>query len=267
MPIIQITNSNAPEIEHYKKKSGTDHNIRIICEGLNILDRLLVSDFKIDSVLVCDNKLTQIPSSLPDDIPIYAISKQDLSTLLGKGYKTGIYACAIKKEYKFEQLDNSKNNKPMVLLALSNITTPRNVGAIIRTSAGLGANGVLLSEDCCKAFDRQVIRVSMGAIFHIPVIQSSQMVNDLIHLKEQHQFTIITTTLGHTAIPLSKFRMTSLPIKKIIIVMGNEAIGLNDDLLNLSDYQLTIPMTKHTDSLNVGMASAIFLYQLMADQF
>ncbi len=140
-----------------------------------------------------------------------------------------------------------------------------NLGALLRISAGLGANGLLLGQRCCDPYWRRSIRVSMGAIFKLPVGRSLDIINDLKNLRDEQGFTLLATVLDSQAEPLWAINR---PLRddrpdRVALLVGNEAQGLSKSIVHLCDRKVTIPMHHATDSLNVAVATAIGLYQLV----
>jgi tRNA G18 (ribose-2'-O)-methylase SpoU len=149
-----------------------------------------------------------------------------------------------------------------IVTVCQEITNPENVGTLIRVSAAFGARAMVLGERCCDPFFRQSIRVSMGTIFALPIIRSQNLLRDLDELADRGGFERLAAVLSVDAQPLRDVR----PPARAAVVFGSEAQGLDPATIRHCDRKVTIPMRRGTDSLNVAIAAAVFLYQLTADE-
>jgi tRNA G18 (ribose-2'-O)-methylase SpoU len=130
-----------------------------------------------------------------------------------------------------------------------------NIGSLIRISAGFGVDAMILGERCHDPFFRQSVRVSMGAVFKLPIVQSIDIHADLQTLKSAG-IQLVATVLDEDAEPL----VSATRADRVAILFGNEAQGIERSLIDLCDRRVTIPMKLGTDSLNVSVAAGIFLY-------
>ncbi|MDW8263653.1 MAG: RNA methyltransferase, partial [Phycisphaerales bacterium] len=148
---------------------------------------------------------------------------------------------------------------PVLLVVCPEISNSENLGGLIRVSAALGATAMLLGERSCDPLFRQTIRVSMGAIFSLPIGQSRDCLADLRDL-QRLGVTRIATVLDESATPLASFGPRP---PRCALLFGNEAQGLPPAYVDLCERRLTIPMCLGTDSLNVAVAAGIILHHLV----
>jgi TrmH family RNA methyltransferase len=145
-----------------------------------------------------------------------------------------------------------------VALWLDRVQDPGNVGAIIRSAAGLGAAVVLLSPDCADPFRPVAVRGSAGAVFRLPIeraVPAGAAVERLRSIGGE------VWASGSGGRPLESWRMT----EPGLILLGAEGAGLSDETADLADGTVTIPMNRDIDSLNVAVAVGILLQHLRAD--
>jgi tRNA G18 (ribose-2'-O)-methylase SpoU len=137
------------------------------------------------------------------------------------------------------------------------VQDPTNLGSINRSAAAFGCASLVLGSQCADPFSRRVLRVSMGAALHLPIVESRDLAADLDVLRRA-DFTLVATVIDPTAEPLATFQRP----EKLALLLGSEGHGLGPDWLSMCDRRVTIPMQLGIDSLNVAIAAAVFLYHL-----
>ncbi len=141
------------------------------------------------------------------------------------------------------------------ILALDEIQDPGNLGTIIRSAVAFNIDTIILSDDTVDLYNSKVIRASQGLLFHINIIRKN-LLETIPKLKENN-YQIIGTkvTHGNSLKSIAKF-------EKFVIIMGNEGNGISEDVQNLCDQFIYIDMNEACESLNVGVATSIILYEL-----
>jgi TrmH family RNA methyltransferase len=134
------------------------------------------------------------------------------------------------------------------------VSDPGNLGTILRTCDWFGVDAVLLGKGCVSLYNEKVVRSTSGSIFHLPIYEDVDLLKTLPELKN-NGFTLVSTVMdGESLI------QTLLP-EKTVLVLGNEAHGVNEAVKKISDRQVSIPRFGNAESLNVGVACAVFLSQ------
>lgn len=131
-----------------------------------------------------------------------------------------------------------------------------NIGAIFRSAAALGIDGILLTKDSCDPLNRRAVRVSMGSIFLIPwgwIDGSPQELN-------AYGFKTVAMALTDKSVSIDDPAL--LAEKKLAIILGTEGDGLPQETIENADYVARIPMSHNVDSLNVAAASAVAFWTL-----
>lgn len=143
------------------------------------------------------------------------------------------------------------------ILALDNIQDPGNLGTIIRSAVAFNVDTILLSYDSVDLYNSKVLRATQGMCFNINIIRCN-LIDTLNNIKNEYQ--IITTNVEH-----GKDIKSLEKNKKLCIIMGNEGNGVKKELQDLSTDTIYIKMNKKCESLNVGVATSIILYELGSD--
>ncbi len=142
-------------------------------------------------------------------------------------------------------------------IALDRITDVRNFGAIARTAMAAGFSGVIIPEKGSVSVNEDAIKTSAGALLHLPVCRSQNMFQTIKHLKEEGLQVICGSEKANKELYFEKL------IKPCVIIVGNEEEGIQPALMKLADKLVKIPMHSKLDSLNVSVAAAIMMYEVV----
>ena len=145
------------------------------------------------------------------------------------------------------------------LVVAESIDNPTNLGAIIRSAAALGWDGIILTGGSADPLARRALRVSMGTGLMIPFARLEDSV-DLHALLKENNFRTFSLTPQSDAVDLRSVSIRS--DDKVAMYLGSERDGLTVETMQRTDEMVRIPMSSMVDSLNVGAAAAIALYAL-----
>jgi len=160
--------------------------------------------------------------------------------------------------FKMQELSLSdlKPAHTSVFLIVEHIEKPGNLGAMMRTANGLGADALFICNPATDVYNPNVIRNSLGAFFDLPVIVAT--VQQVLDFCNSNEIALFATHL-HAS---TDYRLVSYP-PKTAILLGTESTGLSDFWLNKTTANIIIPMHGVVDSLNVSVAAAIVLAEVM----
>ncbi|HYK37908.1 23S rRNA (guanosine(2251)-2'-O)-methyltransferase RlmB [Alloacidobacterium sp.] len=144
---------------------------------------------------------------------------------------------------------------PRFLLALDGVEDPQNLGALLRTADGAGADGVILTERRSAPLSPVAIKASAGAAEHVPIARVVNLSRALEQLKEHNLWCVGLDERG--TMSYDEFDFTS----NCVLVLGREGAGLHDLVRRHCDRLLRIPMAGKVASLNVSAAGAVVLYE------
>lgn len=264
MPRISIESLDDPRVQMYRhlKSSNLLRDGRLfIAEGTRLVERLLASDYQTESVLIAARREDEWASRIPPEVPLYVIPQDVGEQLTGFNFHVGVLACGVRRPSPRLEDVLSRNANSLTVVVCPNCDNPENLGAIIRIGSAFGIDALLLGRSCCDPFSRRVLRVSMGTAFRLPIIESTNLEADTLRLRDDWGIELIATVLDDSADRLSQ----AIPNPKVALLFGNEADGLDAHWQSLCNRRLTIPMKRGTDSLNVAIASGIFLHYFTSD--
>ena len=265
MQTVNISSLEARELKPYLTlRRPLEHYEQgiFVAEGEKVFRRLLCSNLKIISMLMTNEWYDKLISEnafgtyVHNQFTIYVAEKSILETIVGFNLHQGIMAVArVPQERLLDEVINSIP-KPHLLVALDGLVNAENVGVVVRNCAGFGVDGIIVGETTSSPYLRRAVRNSMGTVFTIPVVHSTNLIESLTTLRTKYGTRIIA------AHPHEQSSIHSADFKgNICIVFGNEGEGVSNTVLDTCDLHVAIPMMKGTDSLNVASASAVFLYE------
>lgn len=257
-PVPTLDDPRVAPYRNLKDRELAREGGRFIAEGEQVVRRLLASDYPVESVLLSRRRAAEISALVPQDVPAYVVDDPLVHSIVGFKFHSGVMAVGRRKPpASLDAVMEHTTRRPRVtLVVLPEIANTENMGSLIRISAAFGADAVLLGERCCDPFWRQSIRVSMGAIFSLPLARSDDVLADLGRLRKAWGVELAAAVVGEGAQPLAS--ATRGP--RLGLLFGNEAQGLSDAHVRACDRRVTIPMHLGTDSLNVAVAAGVFLY-------
>jgi tRNA G18 (ribose-2'-O)-methylase SpoU len=222
-----------------------------IIEGWEAVRRLLSSGWDVRSILVTEDKADRLVD-LGDRVgsfPRYVVSRQVASQVVGFDMHRGVIASAGRPEPRGWRAVATAASR---LAILEGINDYENLGAIFRSAAALGIEGLLLGPSVPDPLYRRSVRVSMGAVLMVPFARVETWPGDLEVLKAIG-FTLIALTPDPSAALIESVGHPP----RTALLLGSEASGLSKSALAATHLQIRIGQSDGLDSLNVGHAAAI----------
>ncbi len=253
----KITSRDNDLVKHIRKlknKKYRDTNQEYIIEGIKLISEAIKENANIKKIILCDDceKTEHISKDLMYEIAKYDciyMSDNVFNYLSEVNTPQGILAIIGKQQSDLD-IDYSQD----IILALDDVQDPGNLGTILRTIDSIGLTQILVSKDTVDAFNPKVVRSTMGAIFRVKVIESTNLLKTLKEI-QKHKFKIMVSSLQ------TDNSIYDVDYNKKVIVVGNEANGVKSDIQQLADEKIKIPLLGKTESLNVSVATGIILYE------
>ena len=261
MPLLPVHSLDDPRILPYRNLKDRDlarSGERFIAEGEQVVRRLLDSDYPTESLMLSRRRAGEVAPLAPPDVPVYVLEDALVHQVVGFKFHSGVMAVGRRKPAaSLDAVMSAVANRPrLTLVVLPEVANTENLGALIRISAAFGADALVLGQHCCDPFWRQSVRVSMGTIFSLPLVRSADLLSDLRTLRERWGVELAAAVVGDGAEPLAGAQRGD----RLALLFGNEAQGLGEVYVSACQRRVTIPMQLGTDSLNVAVAAAVFLY-------
>ena len=256
---MQVISSKENEIikniKKLKEKKYRDLNNEYIIEGIKIIQEAIQENAKIKRIIICDDceKNSNISQEMMYEIAKYEciyVTNKIFTSLTDVKNPQGIMAIVEKNSSKEDEIDYNQD----IIVALDDLQDPGNLGTILRTVDSIGINQILVSKGTADSYNPKVVRSTMGAIFRVKIIECEDLEKTLKEIKK-HKFEILVTSLQ------TENSIYDIKYNKKVIVIGNEANGVEEKIQNMADVKVKIPMLGKTESLNASVATGIILYE------
>lgn len=263
MPIIEIASLSHPGVELFGTLTEAQLRNRLEPEkGIFIAESPKVIRTALDAglepvALLCEQR--HIDGDAADivarcgDVPVYTGGRELLAALTGYTLTRGVL-CAMRRPAP--RTVESVCNGARRVVVIDGVVDTTNIGAIFRSAAALGIDGVLLTPTSCDPLNRRAVRVSMGSVFLVPWARTDGTFGELSRLG----FRTAAMALTDRSLPIDAPELAAEP--RLAIVMGTEGDGLPAETIAAADYVVRIPMSHGVDSLNVAAAAAVAFWQL-----
>lgn len=195
---------------------------------------------------------SEMLKELPENLQVYNIPDKLLRQLTNTETPQGLVAVAKMQDTNISELRAKEN---LFLLVLDRLQDPGNMGTIVRTAEAAGVDAIVLTKGSVDPYNSKTLRATMGAIFHIPIIQCNDDRQWLDFVKEKGVRIFASGLKGSVDYCKPSYE------GNIAIVIGNEANGVSEELLNLADSVVKIPILGRVESLNASIAAAILIYK------
>ena len=222
------------------KKNRVKHNLFVV-EGEKNVQELLNSNYKIHSLFATNTWKNKNPN-----IDALEVSVAELNRISNNKNPNKVLALVKIKA-------SSSTTKSNIKLVLDDIKDPGNLGTIIRICDWFNVRSIICSKNTADCYNPKVVQASMGSIFRVDIIYT-----DLLQYLK-----MIKSPIYYACLDGKNIKKVEFP-KNIHLVIGNESKGINEDIINLNSNKVTIKnFGSKTESLNVAVATSIFLYEML----
>lgn len=247
------------------RKKKKEHGSNMVAGRNSVLEALRegipATTLYVASRIDADERVRDIIEAASDrGIPMLEAGKPDLDRITDGAIHQGVALQVPPYEYAHPDdllsLARDRAEHPL-LVALDGITDPRNLGAIVRSTAAFGGHGVIITERRAASMTAAAWKTSAGAASRIPVAQVVNLARAIDDLKKSGVFVLGLDMDGDVELP--KLELAREPV---CLVVGSEGKGLSRLVRDKCDQIVSIPISASTESLNAGVAAGVALYEV-----
>lgn len=264
MRIVPVLTLDEPNLHPYKTlRRPLEHrrNGIFVAEGEKVVRRLLESTLDVLTVLLTPEWLgvcRPLLEKRTGDICVFVAHKQLVEAIVGFHLHQGIMAVARIPGSRTLSQAITQSKRPALFVAVEGLTNAENLGVLVRNCAAFDVDALLVGETSSSPYLRRAVRNSMGTIFTLPVVHPANLVEAIEDLKSNHHIRVVA---AHPHAEQTMLHQALLSVD-CCVVFGSEGEGISAAVLAACDESVSIPMQEGIDSLNVGSASAVFLYEV-----
>lgn len=249
------------QVKHFRSlltKKGRQRAGLCPLEGVRLIESALDGGARIKAAYTCPELLTDdraqalVARIKGLGAPVHALTLRAFESMSDTQNPQGIAATARVTHYALEDISPTGT---ALYLWLDEVRDPGNLGTMLRTAAAFSVRGVVLLGDCADVYSPKTVRASSGAVFVVPSVAASW--DDARTWAQEHGIcTVATAGCVETAASEPQYP------ERLAVIIGSEAYGVADDILEASDLQVRIPVADTVESLNAAVAAGIMLYEV-----
>jgi len=235
----------------------------VVIYGIHAVSEALKSGARsFDYVGIARERHDQRVQRLIDDcrasgIQVRFLPREQLDRAANTNTHQGVIAVTSSKQYAdVDALLEQRRAEHAFLVVLDGVEDPHNLGALIRTADGAGADGIIIPERRAAGLTGTAVKASAGASEHLAMARVTNISRTLDELKERNVWTVGLDERGTQSYDALDYKMDCA------IVLGAEGKGLHDLVRRRCDFLVSIPMLGHVPSLNVSVAGAVVMYEV-----
>jgi tRNA G18 (ribose-2'-O)-methylase SpoU len=267
LSVQPIDSLEGPDLQPYRtmKRDGEHRKQRIfVAEGDKVVVRLLESEFEVISLLMPPawvEKLEPLIRARKETIKIFTAERNVLEQMTGFSMYQGVLGVGRLRDPVPLDAILARSARPFLLAAVEDLTNAENLGGLVRNCAAFGVTALLVGETCSSPYLRRAVRASMGTVFKLPIVETRNLAHTLVELHREG----IQCVAAHPRDDNRRLSQGALA-GDCCMVFGSEGFGLSETIVDLCTTALAVPMANGVDSLNVGSAAAVFLFEAARQQ-
>ncbi len=233
-------------------------------DGIKLLLEAIEKGVQIELLIVDEQKINDIEALLPQNVRTVVVPNELFLKMSDEKSPEGVItvAKALDKIDKIATINNKGQNFALPepsdrVMVFESVRDPGNLGTIIRTAAALGIDRLVVSSDCADLYNPKTIRGAMGALFTMSIDVIEGELCEYIKALRASGRRVYGAALHTEALVLGELEVS----RSDVFVIGNEGHGLTDDVKNVCDACVLIPMRAGSESLNAAMAAGIFMWE------
>ena len=232
-----------------EKRSARRKEGKFVIEGPHLIEE---AGDKVNFLIYSEN-LPIVKKLEAKGVPTYKVSSKEFAELSGVEAPQGVLGVVRLFSYQLE--DVIKGDRTLIVYC-AGVQDPGNLGTIIRSADALGATGVILSKGTVDLYNPKVVRSTMGSLFHLPLMTVEDDAETIKQLKKNNVKIIATSAEAEKSCSDAELK------GPVAVLIGNEGAGLAEEIIELADEVIKVPMAGKAESLNASVTTAILLYEI-----
>ncbi|MDA8097195.1 MAG: RNA methyltransferase [Clostridia bacterium] len=261
--MFRITSRHNPRLKYLKQFHQRKHRERegrFLVEGVRVVEEALAADFEVEVIVFTAEALRDprtaalVTAASGRGIAVWEVEPALLQELTATETPQGVVALVYKSGTTVDEVLATRTGVPLVLV-VDGIQDPGNLGTIIRTADACAVTGVALLRDSVDLYHPRVVRATAGSVFHLPIAEQVDPAELVTGLKRRGFQVLAGDPNGDRSLYDCDFAGPTA------VAVGHETRGVGPELRDAVDNLVFIPMPGRAESLNVGVATALLVYE------
>ena len=250
----RVLSRQNPLVKRFRDVARGGLDGQILLDGEHLIAEALASAVMIDVAAVGERlaRSALVERMQRDRTRVVLVSESVLRAMSPVQAPSGIVAIGRTRRMT---VDEVMAGRPALVLMLHDVQDPGNVGALVRATEACGGTGVICSERTADPFGWKALRGSMGSALRLPLAADVRLADAIVKARAHGLRMFATTVRDGTLLPACDLRPPAA------ILLGSEGAGLPEEVVEMADVRITIPMRRPVESLNVAVAGALVLYE------
>lgn len=256
MELTGLQNPLVKKAAELKQKKYRQQQGLFLAEGLRTVEEAIASKCveTIFYTAISDQRTRDaLERAAAENLRLVCVTDNVMKKIADTETPQGIMAICRMKQPALEDLLAAGK----LLLVLDRVGDPGNIGTMLRTGDAAGIGGLVLLKGSADIYAPKTVRASMGSLFHVPVLSGLDEADFVRSAKRAGYQLLVTSLAGADNL------YTADLSGRLAFVMGNEANGVSETLLQAADKRVFIPMVGRAESLNVAMAAGVVLFECL----
>lgn len=261
---MALSKAEIKKLKALDSRKGRKEQNRFIVGGVRLLEEAAGSKMLPETVYFAKSGISARGNKLVEqfsqsDIPTIAISNRELNQISDTDSPQGILAAFMTPDNRMSKLYKPSFRR---LLLCDRISDPGNLGTLARSALAFEFDMLLVTDKSVELFSPKVVRSSAGALFSMAAANISM--SELVEFKVNSGAKIVAAIAGKDTSESDLNRLISMAKTKspLILAIGGEAEGLSEELVNISDFNVSITHNKNIESLNAAVAGSILMSRI-----
>jgi len=262
--VTSIHNKYVQYVKSLSRRKVRQEEEKFVAEGVRFVEEALQSGWVMETVLYSSHLLQSergrdlLEKAAVKRVHMLRVSDDVMNKLSDTQTSQGVLAVVCQQLIDLDGLIGPAgrgNGGPFLCLALDGVQDPGNLGTLIRTTDAAGGDGLIVGPGTVDPFNPKTLRSTMGSVFALPVVRVDSLGDALTRLKGAGVQVVVADVGAATAYFDADYAAAT------VIVLGNEGAGVEPSVLEIADKVVQIPLRGRAESLNVGVAGSLLLYE------
>lgn len=258
----EITKEHIKEIKRLHESKERAERGLFLVEGVRFMEEAVKEKVHLEEVLYTERLeegergRSLLAALIKHHVPLIKVQEKVMEAVSETEKPQGIMAVA--RQLRWTIKDIAERKGPVIVAC--GLQDPGNLGTIIRTGDAGGAAGIITTSDTVDIYNSKVVRATMGSVFRLPVIRADDIRESLAVMKKEGYQVVATSLQSKVSyLDINYSRPTAF-------LIGRESSGLPDELLEMADEKVFIPMRAGVESLNAAISAGILIYEALRQQ-